>query len=67
MPESYAIVYDPIDTLAYVAAKTQHSKLGTSVIDAHYKAGATHVCILPLPPNGALRHDERVLEALAPL
>jgi probable F420-dependent oxidoreductase len=35
-------------------------------IAAHYKAGATHVCILPLSPNGGMSPDERVLEALAP-
>lgn len=34
MPESYATVYDPIDTLAYVAANTHRIKLGTSIIDA---------------------------------
>jgi probable F420-dependent oxidoreductase len=34
MPESYATVYDPIETLTYVAAKTTRIKLGTSVIDA---------------------------------
>jgi probable F420-dependent oxidoreductase len=33
---------------------------------AHRAAGADHVCILPLGPNGSLRPDERVLEALAP-
>ena len=35
-------------------------------IAAHYKAGATHVCILPLSPDGSTIQDERVLEALAP-
>jgi probable F420-dependent oxidoreductase len=34
MPESYANVYDPLETLAYVAAKTERIKLGTSIIDA---------------------------------
>jgi hypothetical protein len=29
-------------------------------------AGATHVSILPLHPEGGLRPDERALEALAP-
>ena len=35
-------------------------------IVAHYSAGATHVCILPLTGDGTLTPDERVLEALAP-
>ena len=34
MPESYANVYDPLETLAYVAAKTERIRLGTSIIDA---------------------------------
>jgi probable F420-dependent oxidoreductase len=33
---------------------------------AHRAAGAHHVCILPLGPDGSLRPDERVIEALAP-
>jgi len=35
-------------------------------VGAHYKAGATHVCVLPLRSDRAFRPDERVLEALAP-
>ncbi len=35
-------------------------------IAAYYSAGASHVCILPLSPNGGLVPDERALEALAP-
>jgi probable F420-dependent oxidoreductase len=35
-------------------------------IAAYYSAGASHVCILPLSPNGGLVPDERTLEALAP-
>jgi probable F420-dependent oxidoreductase len=36
-------------------------------IDAHFDAGATHVCIQPLhPEHGIGAVDERVLEALAP-
>lgn len=35
-------------------------------VEAHRKAGATHVCVLPLSPDGMLVPDERVLEALAP-
>jgi probable F420-dependent oxidoreductase len=35
-------------------------------IEAHYKAGATHVCILPLRSDGVFLPDLRALEALAP-
>jgi probable F420-dependent oxidoreductase len=35
-------------------------------IEAHYEAGATHVCVLPLSSNGGLTPDLRTLEALAP-
>jgi probable F420-dependent oxidoreductase len=35
-------------------------------IEAHWKAGATHVCILPLRPDGAPLPCERAVEALAP-
>jgi probable F420-dependent oxidoreductase len=35
-------------------------------IAAHDKAGATHVCVLPLSPDGSTVPDERVLVALAP-
>jgi hypothetical protein len=35
-------------------------------LEAHRQAGASHVCLLPLGPDGSLRPDERVLEALAP-
>ena len=34
IPEAYRTVYDPIETLTWVAAKTHRIKLGTSVIDA---------------------------------
>ena len=34
MPETYATAYEPLETLTYVAAKTERIKLGTSVIDA---------------------------------
>lgn len=37
-----------------------------SRIDAHLKAGANHVCILPLRSDDAQLPDERSLEALAP-
>jgi probable F420-dependent oxidoreductase len=33
-PEDFAVVYDPIETLAYLAARTSRITLGTSVIDA---------------------------------
>jgi probable F420-dependent oxidoreductase len=35
-------------------------------IEAHYEAGASHVCVLPLSSDGGLIPDLRVLEALAP-
>jgi len=35
-------------------------------IEAHLKAGATHVCILPLRADGAALPDERAVEAFAP-
>lgn len=35
-------------------------------IEAHHRAGATHVCILPLRADGVPLPDERALEALAP-
>jgi probable F420-dependent oxidoreductase len=34
LPEAYASVYDPIETLVYVAAVTDRIRLGTSVIDS---------------------------------
>jgi probable F420-dependent oxidoreductase len=34
LPDFYASVYEPIETLAYVAARTSRVRLGTSVIDA---------------------------------
>jgi probable F420-dependent oxidoreductase len=36
MPEAYAIAYDPIETLTYVAAKTTRIKLGTSIMVAPF-------------------------------
>lgn len=35
-------------------------------IDAHLKAGATHVCILPIRSDNALLPDPRAVEAFAP-
>jgi probable F420-dependent oxidoreductase len=36
-------------------------------IQAHWDAGADHVCIQPLPPDGArLKLDQRILDLLAP-
>jgi probable F420-dependent oxidoreductase len=35
-------------------------------IEAHLKAGATHVCILPLRADGSPLPDERAVEAFAP-
>jgi probable F420-dependent oxidoreductase len=36
MPESYANVYEPIETLTYAAAQTSRIKLGTSVMDVFF-------------------------------
>jgi probable F420-dependent oxidoreductase len=41
MDEPYAISYDPIETLTYVAAKTERIKLGTSVMDALFHVPVT--------------------------
>jgi probable F420-dependent oxidoreductase len=38
----------------------------TARVQAHLDAGASHVCIQPLHPDGQPRPDERILEALAP-
>ena len=35
-------------------------------IQAHYDAGATHVCIQPVNPDGSANPDWNALEALAP-
>lgn len=37
-PEDFATVYDPIETLTYVAARTSRIALGTSVIDALFQS-----------------------------
>ncbi len=41
MDEPYATSYDPIETLTYVAARTERIKLGTSVIDALFHVPIT--------------------------
>jgi probable F420-dependent oxidoreductase len=41
MDEPYAISYDPLETLTFIAAKTERIKLGTSVIDALFHAPVT--------------------------
>jgi probable F420-dependent oxidoreductase len=41
MQTPYAVAYDPIETLTYVAAHTEHIKLGTSVIDALFHVPVT--------------------------
>ena len=35
-------------------------------IAAHYEAGATHVCIVPIASDGSMIPDQRTIEALAP-
>lgn len=37
-PEAVGMVYDPIETLAYVAARTSRITLGTSVLDAFFQS-----------------------------
>ena len=37
-PEMFGIVYDPIETLGYVAAQTTKITLGTSVLDALFQS-----------------------------
>jgi probable F420-dependent oxidoreductase len=37
-PEDFATVYDPVETLAYVAARTSRISLGTSVLDALFQS-----------------------------
>ncbi len=36
LPNYFTSIYDPLETLSYVAAKTEHIKLGTSVIDIFF-------------------------------
>ncbi|MDQ6662061.1 MAG: LLM class flavin-dependent oxidoreductase [Chloroflexota bacterium] len=36
MPDYFKTMYDPLETLSYVAAKTERIKLGTSVINAFF-------------------------------
>lgn len=36
-------------------------------VQAHYDAGATHVCVQPVTPGGERVLDERVMELLAPV
>ena len=37
-PEDFGTVYDPIETLSYVAARTSRITLGTSVLDALFQS-----------------------------
>jgi probable F420-dependent oxidoreductase len=37
-PENFATVYDPVETLSYVAARTRRITLGTSVLDALFQS-----------------------------
>jgi probable F420-dependent oxidoreductase len=37
-PEDFAAVYDPVETLSYVAARTNRITLGTSVLDALFQS-----------------------------
>ncbi|HLZ57606.1 MAG TPA: TIGR03619 family F420-dependent LLM class oxidoreductase [Ktedonosporobacter sp.] len=38
MPDYFKTIYDPLETLSYVAAKTERIKLGTSVINVFFHA-----------------------------
>src|SRR5260221_14577805 len=38
LPDSYKSVYEPIETLSYVAARTQRVKLGTSIVNAPFQS-----------------------------
>jgi probable F420-dependent oxidoreductase len=38
LPDSSAVVYDPLETLSYVAARTSRIRLGTSVIDTLFQS-----------------------------
>lgn len=38
LPEAYKSVYEPIETLSYVAARTQRVKLGTSIVNAPFQS-----------------------------
>jgi probable F420-dependent oxidoreductase len=38
LPESYKSVYEPIETLSFVAALTQRVKLGTSIVNAPFQS-----------------------------
>jgi len=35
-------------------------------VAAHYKAGATHVCVVPISADGSMIPNERTIEAVAP-
>jgi alkanesulfonate monooxygenase SsuD/methylene tetrahydromethanopterin reductase-like flavin-dependent oxidoreductase (luciferase family) len=45
-PEAFGIAYDPIETLAYVAAQTSRITLGTSVLDARFQSPIILACRL---------------------
>jgi probable F420-dependent oxidoreductase len=38
LPESYKSAYEPVETLSFVAAHTQHIKLGTSIVNAPFQS-----------------------------
>lgn len=38
LPDIYLSVYEPIETLTYVAASTQHIKLGTSIVNVPFQS-----------------------------
>src|SRR3954453_1777060 len=57
-PEVFATVYDPIETLTYVAARTSRITLGTSVLDALFQSPV--ILARRLPPPGPVTRGRRV-------
>jgi probable F420-dependent oxidoreductase len=56
-PDSEAVAFDPLETLAYVAAKTERVRLGTGVVDALFHPPLTlskRLATLDLLSNGRL-------------
>lgn len=48
-----------------IVAWGDENKIRERIAD-QFKAGATHVCIIPVDPHGGVHPDERAIEALAP-
>ena len=71
-PEVARLHATPTSPAAAATASSTRSSRGATRgairerIQAHYDAGADHVCIQPLHPDGLPMPDEKVLELLAP-